>query len=103
MLVLEDLVDEPVLDVDPARVRAAQVTDELLERRRRAERILFERAEKRLRFGSESGGRQELRVLLRSLRVDEPPAHQSSLSSSESTGVAMPSTIESRMPGIETR
>ncbi|MDZ7679453.1 MAG: nitrilase-related carbon-nitrogen hydrolase [Acidimicrobiales bacterium] len=44
-----------------------------------------------------------LRVLLRSLRVDELPRHPSSSSSSSSAGVAMPSRMESRIPGIETR
>ena len=55
MLLLENLIDQPVLDVDAARVRATQVTDELLEWRRRLERIVFYDGEKRLGLGLETG------------------------------------------------
>jgi len=102
-LAIEDLVDEPMLNVDPSGVRTAQIAHQLLERRRSLIRVLFEYAEEGLGLGLQAGSSQMLGVLLGGLRVDEPPGHQSSSLSSSSAGVAMPSRMDSRMPGIETR
>src|SRR5450759_1641811 len=103
VLVGQDLVDQAVLDVDAPGKGALQVADELLVRRRRLERVLLEHLEERLGFRLQTGGSKLLRVLARLPGVEQTPAHQSSSSSSSSTDVAMPSRIDSRMPGSETR
>ena len=54
-------------------------------------------------FGFRPAAASFFASLLGLLGVEQPPAHQSSLSSSSSTGVAMPSRMDSRMPGSETR
>lgn len=51
LLVLYHLVDQPVLDVDASRVRAAQVAHELLIARGRGERVLLEQREQLGGFG----------------------------------------------------
>src|SRR5665647_1328631 len=102
-LIGEDLVDQAMLDVDPPREGTAQVADELLERRRGLELVLLQDVEERLGLRLQTGGGELPCVFARLLRVEQPPAHQSSSPSSSSAGAAMPSRMDSRMPGIETR
>ena len=80
-----------------------QVTNEPLEGGWGRVGVLLQDLEQGLRLGPKARGRQLLGVLLGRLGAEEAPGHQSSLSSSSSTGVAMPSRMDSRMPGIETR
>jgi hypothetical protein len=77
-LLPEDLVHQPVLDVDAAQVRSIKITDKLLERRGIPKRVLRHDLEKNLRLLLQPGRRQLLRVLGRMLampfmaRRDEP-------------------------------
>jgi hypothetical protein len=48
--VLNDLIDETVLNIDTARVCAAQIPEKFLKRRRSPKRILPKQAEKVLRL-----------------------------------------------------
>src|ERR1035437_9224072 len=102
-LVVENLVDQPMLNVDAPRVGAGQVSHELFERRPSDVWVPRQQIEERLRPALEPCRGEPGSVLLGLLRVDEPPSHQSSLSSHSSTGVAKPSMRASRIPGIETR
>src|SRR5664279_2284676 len=100
---VEDLVDQAVLNAYAPRVSAGQVAHELLERGRRLVGVLCEDRQQGLSLWLQAGRSQLLRVLLSLLRVDESPAHQRSSPSSSSAGVAMPSMMDSRMPGMDTR
>src|ERR1035437_4426302 len=101
--IVEVLVEKAVLNADAPRIRAGQVAHELLEGRRRLVGVLCEDREQGLSLCLQAGCGKLLSVLLGLLRVDEPPAHQRSSPSSSSIGVAMPSMMDSRMPGIDTR
>src|SRR5664280_1872395 len=103
VLLGEDLVDESVLDVEAPREGPADVADQRLERRRRPERVCLEEGEELLSPWSQACCSELARVLARLLRVEQAPAHQPGSSSSSSDGVAMPSRMDSRIPGIETR
>ena len=65
--------------------------------------VFFDKRKKRACFRFEPGSGQFLRVFIGLLGIDEAPAHQSSVKSHASTGVAIPSRILSRMPGMLTR
>lgn len=99
----EHLVHQPMLDVDATGIGAGQVTNELLEGRRVAERVLAEYVEQRLGLRPQACGRELLGIALCLFGEEQAPDHQPGLSSSCSTGVAIPSRIDSRMPGIESR
>lgn len=99
----EDLIDQPVLDIDSPRICTRQIPDEFLERRRVLKGIFSEDFQENLRFRPKPGGGQLLRVLLRLFREDELPAYQASFFDSLPTGVFIPSRIDSRIPGIDRR
>ena len=101
--VVEDLVDQPVLDVDPARIGAGQVTNQFLKGRRSLIRILSQSGEQEFRLGLETGSRQLFRILLGLPCKDNPPTHQRSSGAQASTGVDRPLRIDSRIPGIESK
>ena len=97
------LVNEPVLEVDAARVSSFKIADEFLAGRGSLKGILGEEVEQVLDLRPEIGGGDLLRVLLRMLGEVERPAHQTGLSEVFSKGWASPSLMDSRMPGMETR
>src|SRR5258706_15617011 len=98
------LVDETMVDVDPARECSGEVSDGLLKRRRRLKGIGAENLDQSLGFGLETGAAQLLSILGGLRRKDDPPgAHQLSDSRHSFTGVANPLRIQARIPGIETR
>ena len=103
VLFLQDLINEPVLNVDPARTGSRKIPDQLFKRWRVTERIDLEDSKQLLRFRLQSGRRKLLRVLLCLLRVDELPTHQSSALLQASTGSPIPSLIDSRIPGTDRR
>ena len=101
--VVEDLVDQPVLDVDPARIGSRQVANQFLKRRRSLIWILCQSGKQEFRFRLKTGSRQLFRILLRLPRKDDPPTHQRSSGVQASTGVVRPLRIDSRIPGIESK
>lgn len=101
--VVEDLVDQPVLDVDPARIGSRQVANQFLKGRRSLLRILCQSGKQEFRLRLETGSRQLFRILLRLPRKDDPPTHQRSSGAQASTGVVRPFRIDSRIPGIESK
>ena len=54
-------------------------------------------------FLLQPAGSQLLRILLRLLRINQSPTHQSNSVEHSSIGVAIPSLMDSRMPGTERR
>jgi len=103
-LAAEDLIDEAMVDVDPAREGAGEIAEEFLKGRGRLEVIVAQDLQQGLGFGLESGAAQFLRVLDGLWGEHDPPrAHQSSDSRHSLTGVANPLRIEARIPGIERR
>src|SRR4051812_24524099 len=93
-----------MLDIDPAGTGAGQVADELFVPGTSAERILPEDLQKLLGPASQVGRGELFSVFLRLFReAQPPPAYQSISSAPSSTGVSIPSRIDSLMPGIESR
>lgn len=99
----QDLVDEPVLDGDPARVGPGEIPDQLLVGRGDAEGIAPEQVKQDLSFGPQAGGGQFFRVSLGLARKDEAPCYHRSVSRHFAMGVFNPRRMDSRMPGIESR
>jgi hypothetical protein len=61
----EDLIDQAVLNINAAGVCAAQIPEELLERRRSAKRIFGEDAQELFRFRAETRRGETARIFLR--------------------------------------
>jgi len=102
--VLEDLVYEAMLHVDPARKGARKIADELFEGGRIPERVHREKIEKEPRLLLETRARELARVPAGLAGEDDPPAlHQFSSSTHSERGVFRPFRIDSRMPGIDSR
>jgi hypothetical protein len=75
--VFDDLIHETVLNIDTARVCAAQIPEELLKRWRFPKGIIGEEAEKLLRLRPETRRSKTTGVLLRLFCEDElPGCHQ---------------------------
>jgi len=102
-LIFERLIHKSVLNIDPSRVGAGKITDELLVGKRILERIIGQNIQKKLRLWFQACTRKFLGVLLRLFREDEEVFHQSSFLAHAATGVASPERMESRIPGIETK
>ncbi len=99
----QHLVHKPMLDVDSPGISAGQIADQLFVWRRVLERVFFDDGQELLGFGLQATGGEFLRVLSRVLGVNDRPAHQSSSLEQASMGSAMPSLMDSRMPGVESR
>ena len=78
--VVQHLVHQPSLDVDPTRYGAGKVPNESLVRRGILIGIPRQDWEKALRLRFESGTCQPLGITPRMTGVDEPPFYQSSFS-----------------------
>jgi hypothetical protein len=102
-VVFENLVDEPMLDIDPSGIRSSQITNELFVPRRSLKGIYFENLEEFFSLGSQSSCSEFLGVLLSLFRVNKRPFHQESSGEHFSTGVFKPRTIDSRILGMESR
>jgi hypothetical protein len=60
-----DPINQPVLNIDPAGVKTAHITDQFLEAGRRLARVLPQNVKQRLRLSSQSDVRQLLSVFYR--------------------------------------
>lgn len=101
--VRQDLINKPMLDVDPAGIGTGQVADELFEGRRILKGILAQNSQQGFRLGPEPRGREFLGVFLGLFGINQPPNHQRSLEDSFPTGVLSPFRMDSRMPGTDSR
>lgn len=100
---INDLINKLMLDVDPSRIGAVEVSDQLFIGRRVPERVAFKNRQERLRLRLQPGSRQLFGILLRLFGLNERPSHQSSSLAHSLTGVAGPSRIDSRVPGTDRR
>jgi len=101
--VIQNLVDEAVLDIDPPGTSPRKFPYQLLERRRALVRILPQDGQQSFGLWLQAGPGELLRVSLRPTGEYDSPAHQSSSSSHSSTGVFRPSMIDSRISGMAVR
>jgi len=101
--IVQNLVYEPVLDVDPTGEGAGKVTDQLFVWWWCLKGIAREDVEELLGLGLEARARQLFRVSLGLVRVDQSPVHQCNSLAHLSTGVFIPLTIESLIPGTPVR
>ena len=101
--VSQNLIDEPVLDVDAAGIRAGKVADELFVRGRSLEGILTKDGQQDFSFGTPPRRGEFLGVFLGLACEDDLPRYHANFSRHRDTGVFSPRRMDSRMPGIETR
>ena len=95
--------NQTVLDVDPSGISTSQVAHQLFIRRWILKRVFLNQRQKLLCFGLEPRRSQFGRVLLRMLGKDQLPTHQSNSLAHSSTDSAMPSLMDSRMPGTDNK
>ena len=98
-----DLIHESVLDIDPARPRAIEISDQLLICWRALKRILLQNLKQAFCLGPKIAGRQLLGVLQGLLGVIELPGHQVISVLDLLNGSRNPLRIDSRIPGIDRR
>lgn len=107
MLLVEHLIDKPMLDVDAAGVSTGEIPDELFEGRRAYPRIGAKNIEQLFRFVAKAAVGDLSGILLRLLREYDPPRsrgfYQPAFSDVFERGVRKPLRIDSRMPGIDRR
>ena len=103
LFIFQNLVHQPVLDVDPAGIRSGEIAYKLLERWRRLEWICLHHLKQFFCFPLQSGIRKFAGVFLRLLGEDDFPAHQSSWSEHALMGTFSPSRMDSRIPGIDSK
>ena len=99
----EDLIDEPVLDVDAAGIRAGKIADELFIWGRSLEGILTKDGQQGFSFGTQPRRGEFLGVFLGLACEDDLPRYHANFSRHRDTGVFSPRRMDSRMPGIDTR
>ena len=106
-LLPQDLIDEPVLNRDPARQGAGQVSDEFFETRRLSVRVSAEKLQQSFGLRSKAGAIQLASVLLSLLGEDDAPVrvrrYQPGFSEHLEIGVRNPRRIDSLMRGIDSR
>lgn len=102
-LLSENLIYQPVLDVDAARICPVQIAEEFFKRRWIAERIVLEHREQFLHFFCQRGSLQFLCIFLRLLHVHKLVFHKSMRFEPREAGVRMPLRMDSRIPGIDRR
>jgi len=100
-----DFVYETMLAIDPARIKAGKIADELLERRWVPVGIVSQNGEQLFYLLLQSRRSDFFRIFLRCLRKDDAPrlTYQSTASEHESSGSAAASRTDSRIPGIESK
>ena len=89
--IFENLVDQSMLDIDPARICPSQITNKFFVSGRSLEGIDFKNFEEFLGFGFQPGRREFLSILLSLSGVDKRPRlHQTSSGEHFSMGVLRP-------------
>ena len=101
--VFQDLIDEPVLNVDPTGVRTGEVADEFFIRGRGLVGILTKHGKQGFGFETQPRRGELLGIFLGLACEDDPPGYHANFSRHRETGVFRPRRIDSRMPGIDTR
>lgn len=99
----KNLVNQPVLDVNPSRIGSGQIPHKLLEGGRILKWIAFQNFQQALRLWLQPRRRKFFSVFLGLFGVKKLPAHQLSFLESLLTGVLRPARMDSRIPGMETK
>lgn len=87
----DDLIDEPMLNIDSPGVCALQVTHKFLVGWRITEGIVCNDRKQNFSLFTQASGSQFLGIFLGLLREDDVPAHQPGSGLQASSGVARPS------------
>src|SRR5438552_9405407 len=98
-----DLINQTMLNVDAAGIRAREISDEFLVRRRTLKRIFRDDVKKPLCLRSKVCRSDLPGVFLGLPGVNDRPAHQPGFFSAFLSGSAIPLRMESRIPGIDIR
>jgi hypothetical protein len=98
--IIQNLVDQPMLNVNAPGEGTCQVTDKRFEWRRRPVGIFFEDGEQLFNPGLEAGSCNLLRIALRMTRENDPPRHHFNTPAQRSTGVLSPFRIDALIPGM---
>ena len=101
--IIQNLIDQAVLDIDPARAGSRQIADQALVWRGTLVRIRGEQCQKAFCLGLEPRSGKSLGVSPRLGGIDESPLHQSRYFLHLSTGVFSPLRIDSLMPEMAFR
>lgn len=101
--VIQNLVDQAMLYIDPTGACPGKVSNELFVNWRCLIGVFFEKVEDSFGLRLQTGSGQFLCISFSVLGKHQPPAHQSSSSSHSPTGVFSPSRMDSRMPGMDVR
>lgn len=108
-------IDQPMLNIDTTGINASQIAHQFLIRRRRLEGIQPKDVQQVLGFGTQPGRSQIVRIFLCLSRVNDLPrawrigaficlfAHQGNSDEHCSAGVFIPSRMDSRMPGMDSK
>jgi len=102
-LLLQDLIDKPVLNVNSSGVGTGEISNQLFECRRCLKRIFPYQVQQSLSFGLEIALGELFRIFYSLLGIGKLPRHQSSSVSKSSIGVSIPSRMDSRMPGTDNK
>lgn len=104
LFLLQNLIDQPVLNVDAPGICAFHISQEFFKGRRPLPWIFCQKVQKLLGFRAQPRQFDTASVFLGLLGKDQlPRLHQPGSPSHSSTGAAIPSTIDSRIPGTERR
>src|SRR5260370_1401821 len=103
LLIQVNLIDQAVLNINSPRVFARKVAHELFVWRWSFKRVLGDDLEQYFSFSSQAGSSQFLRVLEGLFCINKLPTHQVNSGEHSSSGAAIPSRKDSRIPGIESR
>src|SRR5258706_5846141 len=99
----KDFIDQAMLDIDSARAGTREISDELLVWRWVLKRISSEKLENFLRLWLQACRSEVLCVFQRVPGKDKLPSHQSSSLALLPSGSALPSLMDSRIPGTDNR
>lgn len=103
LLLFENLVDQPMLDIDPSREGAFEITKQFLVSRRSLIGVLLQDRKESGHVFLQPSPVDLLGVALRLPCEHQAVAHQFTSSSHWSTGVLRPSRMESAIPGMDRR
>ena len=101
--VIQNLINQAMLDIDPAGASAGEVADELFIRRRGLIWVPRKDSEELFRLGLKAGTGDLPGVPSCLSGENQSPAHQSRTLEHFSTGVFSPLMMDSRIPGMAVR
>ena len=99
----EYFIDQPVLDIDAARVSASKVSDQFFKRRWVLQRISGKHIKQFLRLGFQTASCNFFGVFERLLGKNDFPTYHSNAFALSANGSAIPALMDSRMPGTASK